>query len=300
MSHRKSDLGIPLPYIWLKPSTRPTTVKAEAEEFYTTGGCVVSVTSPACPTGAATDLYRIDVAKDVSDKPFVTTTHIGTMISPPGRCFSLARSPYGTLYSVCGPLFGAQYLATVDPNTGLATQVLGSSTTSGLAVMALAFDPNGTLYAVGDCNPGGGGANNECGKGTPPDPTYNSLYKVNTTTGAFTRVGSTGAPQLFMDLAFDRNGNLFGVTSTLNASATPAILYGIDIKTGAARNGINLVGSTRVMGLAFGHEGKLYATDLVQNPGLYLIEMKTGFETPIAALGPPLTLSSGLELANPR
>ena len=23
MSHRKSDLGIPLPYIWLNPSTRP-------------------------------------------------------------------------------------------------------------------------------------------------------------------------------------------------------------------------------------------------------------------------------------
>jgi hypothetical protein len=24
MSHRKSDLGIPLPYIWLNPSTRPS------------------------------------------------------------------------------------------------------------------------------------------------------------------------------------------------------------------------------------------------------------------------------------
>jgi hypothetical protein len=55
--------------------------------------------------------------------------------------------------------------------------------------------------------------------------------------------------------------------------------------------------SDTVMGLAFGREGKLYATDFTKNPGLYLIDIKTGFETAIAAL--PFGFSSGLELVNP-
>jgi hypothetical protein len=58
------------------------------------------------------------------------------------------------------------------------------------------------------------------------------------------------------------------------------------------------------MGLAFGREGKLYGTDNVQDPGLYLIDPETGFERAIAALpldvGPlNVGFSSGLELANP-
>jgi len=99
-----------------------------------------------------------------------------------------------------------------------------------------------------------------------------------------------------MDLAFDRDGNMFGVTTTLSPSYVPAILYRIDPATGAATKIVNLVGSTTVMGLAFGRNGKLYATDFTNNPGLYLIDIKTGFETAIAAL--PFGLSSALELAN--
>ena len=102
-----------------------------------------------------------------------------------------------------------------------------------------------------------------------------------------------------MDLAFDRNGNMFGVTSTVQPSAIPAILYRIDpAKAGAATKIVDLVGSNSVMGLAFGREGGLYATDFTQNPGLYLIDIETGFETAIAAL--PFGFSSGLELAKPR
>jgi hypothetical protein len=48
------------------------------------------------------------------------------------------------------------------------------------------------------------------------------------------------------------------------------------------------------MGLAFGDDGELYGTDFVNNPGLYVIDMKTGFEKAIAAL--PRGYSSGLEL----
>jgi hypothetical protein len=91
----------------------------------------------------------------------------------------------------------------------------------GLAVMAMAFGRNGTLYAVGDCNPAPA-PSFECTPGS--DPTYNSLYKVNVKTGAFTRIGSTGAPQFFMDLTIDSDGTMLGETSTINPSLVPAIL----------------------------------------------------------------------------
>jgi hypothetical protein len=247
------------------------------EVFYTTS-------SSTAAGGGNEELFAIEVSGRK-----VTTTDIGPING--GACASLALSPSGTLFGMCGDLFGAQQLAAFNPKTGLAT--LFGIPVSGLAVMAMAFGPNGILYAVGDCNPD---ANFECTPGS--DPNYNSLYTVNQTTGAFTRVGSTGAPQFFMDLAFDRDGNMFGVTTTDNPSLVPAILYRIDLATGAATKIVNLVGSNTVMGLAFGRDGKLYATDFTQNPGLYLIDIKTGFETAIAAL--PFGFSSALELANPR
>jgi hypothetical protein len=234
-------------------------------------------------SGGSAELFAIGVSGNK-----ITTTDIGPLKG--GGCASLALSPSGTLFSMCGALFGTQQLASIDPKTGLAS--LFGVPVSGLSVMAMAFGSNGILYAVGDCNRN---ANLEC---TPDsDPNYNSLYTVDEATGAFTRVGSTGAPQFFMDLAFDRDGNMFGVTTTLSRSLIPAILYRIDPATGAATKIVNLVGSNSVMGLAFGREGKLYATDWTQDSGLYLIDIETGFETAITAL--PFGLSSGLELANP-
>jgi len=215
----------------------------------------------------------------------VTTRDVGP--SHGGDCGSLALSPHGRLYSMCGPLFGAQQLATINQKTGRAH--LFGMRVRGLAVMALAFRRNGTLYAVGDCNPAP--KTFEC---TPGPAAYNSLYKVNVRTGRFTQIGPTGAPQFFMDLTVDRHGTMLGVTTTLNPSLIPAILYRIDPATGTATKLVNLVGSNTVMGLASGRDGKLYATDFVQNPGLYRIDPATGFETAIAAL--TFGSSSGLEL----
>lgn len=211
----------------------------------------------------------------------ITTRDIGSTFG--GGCISLALSPSGTLFSMCGdltPSTGIQYLAIIDKQTGAAKQV--GLTVTGLSVMAIAFGPNSTLYAVGNFNTN--------------DLSFNTLYTVDEKTGAFTPVGPTGAPQFFMDLAFDRNGNLFGVTTDGNCSFIPAILYRIDPGTGRATKPVNLVGSNCVMGLAFGKDGNLYATDFAQNPGLYIIDIKTGFERAIAAL--PFGFSSALELVN--
>ena len=241
--------------------------------FYTTSGAGTGL-----PNGAEIFAITVSGAK-------VSTRDIGPTHG--GDCGSLAFSAHRTLYSMCGPLFGAQQLATINPKTGRAH--LFGVHVPGLAVMAMAFGRNGTLYAVGDCNPAP--KTFEC---TPGQAAYNSLYKVNARTGVFTRIGSTGAPQLFMDLTFDHNGTMLGETSTVNPSLIPAILYRINPATGKATKLFNLVGSNTVMGLAFGPDGRLYATDFTQNPGLYRIDTKTGFETAIAAL--PFGFSSGLEL----
>src|SRR5207253_1527592 len=57
---------------------------------------------------------------------------------------------------------------------------------------------------------------NPVGNGcTPGTLNYNALYTVDKDTGAFTLIGATGAPQFFMDLTFDREGNMYGVTCDL-------------------------------------------------------------------------------------
>lgn len=232
----------------------------------------------------------------------ITSTQIGNGAG--GGCASLAMSPLtGKLYSMCvhDPTTfpdGDMYLVTIDTNTGLAT-FPPSGTKNNVGIMAMAFAPNGTLYAVGGCfpfpDPPAEGGTFDCNPGAPG---FNTLYTVDVNTGALTPTGSgTGAPEYFMDLSFDRNGNLFGVTSTLTPAYPPAVLYRIDTATGAATNPVNLVGSSTVMGLAFDQNGKLYATDFTQNPGFYLVDPKTGFERAIGAL--PFNESTALELADP-
>jgi hypothetical protein len=246
-----------------------------ASVFYTTSGAGTGL-----PNGA--EIFAITVTGAT-----VTTRDVGPTHG--GDCGSLARSPHGTLYSMCGPLFGAQRLATIDQKTGRAH--LFGVRVRGLAVMAMGFGANGTLYAVGDCNPDP--KTFEC----IPDKDFNALYTVNVQTGAFTRIGPTRAHQFFMDLTVDCHGTMLGVTTTVNPSLVPAILYNINPATGQATKLVNLVGSNSVMGLTFGRDGNLYATDFTQNAGLYRIDPKTGLETAIAAL--PFGFSSGLELMNP-
>jgi hypothetical protein len=263
----------------IAPSTAWATNSAgqdgAASVFYTTSGA-----GNGLKTGA--EMFAITVSGAT-----VTTRDVGP--TKGGDCGSLALSPHGTLYSMCGHLFGAQRLAVIDQQSGRAH--LFGVRVPGLAVMAMGFSSQGTLYAVGDCNPDP--ATFEC----IADKDFNALYKVNVQTGAFTRIGPTRAPQFFMDLTFDGHGTMLGVTTTVNPSTTPAILYRINPATARATKLFTLTGSNAVMGLAFGRDGTLYGTDFTPASHLYRIDTTTGVETTIAAL--PFGSSSGLELMNP-
>src|SRR6516162_9585175 len=130
---------------------------ATASVFYTTSGA-----GNGLPNGA--EIFAITVSGAT-----VTTRDVGP--TKGGDCGSLALSPHGTLYSMCGPVFGAQQLATINPKTGRAH--LFGVHVAGLAVMAMAFGRNGILYAVGDCNPAP--VTFEC----TADKDFNALYTVN-------------------------------------------------------------------------------------------------------------------------
>ena len=247
---------------------------------------VYYTTSSSTP---AVDLWTIEVTGSK-----ITTTDIGPINA--GGCASLAMSPSRTLLSMCGDLSESSRLASIDTKTfGHQEPFSGyplpdspswpwRSLPMGFCTRWEIVNPN-AVFA--DCGTGGS------------DPNYNSLYTVNEVTGEVTQIGPTGAPEiLVMDLAFDRHGNLWGVTSSLQPSYVPAVLYRINTETGAATKIVNLVGSSTVMGLAFAPDGKLYATNFTANPGLYLIDPKTGFESAVAAM--PFGLSSGLELADPQ
>jgi DNA-binding beta-propeller fold protein YncE len=138
-------------------------------------------------------------------------------------------------------------------------------------VMGLEFAPDGTLYAVGDAN----GAS----------PTFNSLYTVDPKTGAFTRVGSTDVPPpgFFHDFTFDSSGTMYATTSQA--------LYTIDPRTATATKVIDFVGGGGfgVMGLSYNEaQDRLYATEFKPgNSAFYLVDVQTGFLTPLAATGYP-------------
>src|SRR6476469_6325221 len=197
------------------------------------------------------------VSIQISDGSKVTITPIGATGTV--GCGSVALSPDGTLYSVCGPGIlgpGRQQLAKIDPKTGHAT--LFGSEVFNLQVMGLEFAPNGTLYAVGDAN----GAS----------PTFNSLYTVDLKTGEFTRIGSTGVPdpEFVMDFAFDKNGTMYAAGSHT--------LFTIDRKSGTATKVVDFVGGGDIMGLSYdAKKDRLYATDWkAPNSALYLVDVQTG------------------------
>jgi hypothetical protein len=108
-----------------------------------------------------------------------------------------------------------------------------------------------------------------------------SLYTVDVTTGAFSRVGSTGvpAPEFIMDFAFDKGHD--------HAEGTPGNIA----KFATATKVTDFVGGSDIMGLSYdAKQNRLYASDWkMPRSDLYLVDVQTGFLTPVASIGYPLS-----------
>ena len=168
----------------------------------------------------------------------------------------------GVMFGVSFPATGADSLYLIDPNTG-ATTLVGST---GVFLNALQFGPDGTtLYAAGG-SPG-------CGP--PPHSTAcNTLYTINTTTGAATFVG-TGTYNSSGDLEFNNSLYLTSATSSTDQ------LFTVDPTTGAG-TAVGDTGYAQVYGLAYVSEtGTLYGFNDVGN-NVIAINTGTGAGTFVA------------------
>jgi hypothetical protein len=161
--------------------------------------------------GIVTNLYRMSA--DSGDALFLSTINLTNL-------GALAFQSDGTLYGATRT--GGLY--TINPQTGAATLI---GTASGIAYGGIAFNPiTGVLW----------------GSVRPPITGRDRIYKVNTTDGQVTLVGSTGDGQITPSIAFDANGNLFGLKGS---SATINSLISIDTATAAG----TLIGSMGMSGL---------------------------------------------------
>lgn len=140
-------------------------------------------------------------------------------------------SPGGILYGVIGSggTGSTPLLYTINPLTGV-TALVGTMT-GAVGIEALAFAPDGTLYAAGSS--------------TDYHPS-DKLYRVNVSTGALTLVGGLslpggGTPDID-DLAWGSDGFLYGADSLTGVAAD---LYRINPSTAA----LAIAGNTGVLGL---------------------------------------------------
>ena len=210
-----------------------------------------------------TVLLAIDVEKR-------TTTVIGPTGQP--GSIALAITPDGKAgYTIAKFGGAAAQLAKINLATGAATLV-GAPMGGNLSVMGMTFAPNGVLYAAGDFD--------------PSSPTFNSLYTIDLTTGAATRVGSFDVglmkSNFIMSFAWDSEGEMFG--------ASMMSLYRIHRHrtTNAATKVVDFVGSSKVMGIAFA-DGGFYTADFVGPlptvSKIYAVNIETGFLTPLVNTG---------------
>jgi hypothetical protein len=243
-------------------------------------------TSTLFATGlSATSTHRLLLAIDVKSG---TTAVVGP--ATPGSLaptsLALAITPDGTAAYTIANSFNpaAAQLAKIDLATGVQTLV-GSPIGANLTIMGMTFSPDGVLYAAGDF--------------VASSPTFNSLYTIDLTTGAPTRVGSLGAgpkpADYIMSFVFDFDGNMYG--------ASMMALYKIHLPDAAggdarrqeaggaqalATKVVGFIGSSLVMGIAIDEGGNFYAADFVPAPihsTIYRLDVETGFLTPLFNTG---------------
>jgi hypothetical protein len=194
---------------------------------------------------------------------FVTNASNGASINVGPFGFTVladAFRPNGTLYGMIDLGSSGGQLATVNILTGAATPVGPATGVSKLD--AIAFTPNGTLYAASF--------------GT------NDLYTVNPATGAATVVGSLGFTGV-MDLAWNsRNGTMYAIESLGAGSA----LYSVSLSTGAGTLVTTTPSDNCLMGLAIDSANRFLATDYCSKSSpLFQINTTTGALTNLGNTG---------------
>jgi hypothetical protein len=240
--------------------------------------------APTAVAGGNRVLLAIDVARG-------TTTVVGPALgSLAPNSLALAITPDGTAAYTIAYSFSLAHaqLAKIDLATG-AQSLVGSPIGADLKIMGMTFSPDGVLYAAGDFN-----------TGPPVSPTFNSLYTIDLTTGAPTRVGSLGAGPTPMDyimsFVFDSHGNMYGASETALYKIHLPDPKGGEARTQEAGHGaqalakkvVGFIGSSLVMGIAIGKDGNFYAADFVSALPLsriYRLDVETGFLTPLFKTG---------------
>jgi hypothetical protein len=194
-------------------------------------------------------------------------------------------------------------LYVVDSNNGAST-LIGNYGVTG--VLAQAFSPNGTLYAI--FNAGSASAhlatvNINTGAATPigsptgvpleamafgPDGTLyagnfntNNLYTINLSTGAATLVGALGFTGI-MDLAWDpANSTMYAIASLCAGSS----LYSINLANGAGTLVTPIPSDNCLMALAVDSANRLLTTDFASASPLFQIDPATGNLTNLGNTG---------------
>jgi hypothetical protein len=189
------------------------------------------------------------------------TTGATTLVGNMGAEMTDIALRNGAMFGTDFPVSGPNSLYAINPTTG-ATTLIGSTS---VYLNALQFGSDGTLY-------GAGGAP---GCGPPPHVTAcNSLYTINTTTGAATLVG-TGV--------YNSSGDLESIGGLYLSSATSTTdqLFTVDAITGAGTL-VGDIGFAQVYGLGYVPEtGTLYGFNDVGN-NVLSINTTTGAGTSIA------------------
>lgn len=194
----------------------------------------------------------------------------------------------------------------VDSNTGASTLV-GAFGVSG--VLAQAFSPDGTLYAMFNASGSLGHlatVNVQTGAATPigsaagvplqamafgPDGTLyagsfstNTLYKVNQTTGAATALPNPLGFSWIMDMAWDRaNNTMYAIAAP--PTCTGSSLYSINLGTGIGSLVTTIPEDNCLMALAIDSQNRLLATDFMMPSPLFQIDPLTGHLTDLGDTG---------------
>jgi outer membrane protein assembly factor BamB len=216
------------------------------------------------------------------------TTGLATLVGASGLGDGVSAIRFdpqsGTMYGILGSSCTGARLITIDPATGAGTLIgvlVGAGFNGGLPNFcaggsdALAFAPDGTLYAGGYVF----GAT--------------SLLKVEKSTGAVLEAHPTA--DSLVGLAFDPAGTLWA--SHGNSSFTFE-LHTIDPATGARTSTLPLSEPVIVSDLAFAADGTLFAS-LPSENNLATVDTTTGLVTRIGSFGPAAGRISGLAMDSP-